>query len=238
MARNMKIITSTCACCKNKQTIEVAEYDNNSDNLLTMMEYNDFKFVPCNVCENCGYANIDISKLIGENSKAIVDSEPYKFVLDNGFIDGYKDLSYQEYLDTNVAQLDAMAMLYESEGEIQNLTYARLNDRIANIKASLRGEYSETMYGLDDDDEEFLIYQNLIKKLTQQINDANKKCYETLISINISYPYEIIFAAECLTKQKKYDMARKLISNLKKSFSFGRALNSYIENFLTEVEVL
>ncbi|MBQ7307900.1 MAG: hypothetical protein IJW82_05150, partial [Clostridia bacterium] len=147
MARNMKIITSTCACCKNKQTIEIAQYDNVSDQTLKMMEYNDFRFVPCNICENCGYVNTDISKLIGQNSKAITESEPYKFVLDNGFMDGFKKLSYQEYLDTNVAQLDAMAMLYESEGETNSLTYARLNDRIANIKAALRGEYSETMYG-------------------------------------------------------------------------------------------
>lgn len=237
MARNMKLVTGICACCGKKQDIQVVEYQEVADNKMHLMEYNDFKYVNCNVCNNCGYAAANITKLIGSSTKVAVKNEAYHYILDNGFMAGFEDLDYQEYLETNVAQLDAMSMLYEIEGKT-NLTYARLTSRIADIKSALRGEYSETMYGLDEDDEDYKVYQALIKTLTDQINEANAKCYKTLKTLKIQYPYEVLFVAECLTKVNKYKKARELIADLEKHFELDKELKAYVENFLTEVEVI
>ena len=237
MARSMKVVTVKCACCGNKQTIEKVEYTPSQDSELHLMEYMDFKYIPCNVCTNCGYVSKNIDLLLGAKTRQIVASEVYKRIHDYGFIEGYKDLGYNEYLETNIGDLDAMELLYEAEGK-SNLTFARLNSRIAEIKTSLRGEYTENMYQLDDDDPEFKLYSKLISNLTEQIDDATKKCYETLIKLDLKGPYEILFAAEVLTRVNAYAKARKLVSNLKKNYTFDGELNRYVNNFLTEVEVI
>lgn len=236
MARNMKLVTGKCACCGAKVTMNVAEYTEEDDKMLNIMEYFDYKFVSINYCENCGYTNSNLTKLVGENTRKIVASEEYQNAVDDGYIDGYEDLPYQEYEDMAVGEYDAMAMIYKKEGKTNTITYAKLQNRIAELKSVLRGQYYENLCDSYDDDEERTAYQELVNVLTSQINEANNECYQALKSVKLMYPYEVIFVAECLAKLEKFKKARELIEGVEANFNIDEELKEYIDEFLTEVE--
>jgi hypothetical protein len=235
MARNMKLITGVCACCGAKQTINVAEYTKENNRELSLTEYFDFKFVNTNFCENCGYVNDNITKLIGPHTKSVVASDKYQIAVDDGYMDGYEDVPYQEYEDMAIGEFDALAMLYKAEKNT-GLMYAKIQNRIAELKSVLRGEYYETMCDNYDDEEDREKYDAVVQHLTKQIEEADNECIKALKSVKLEYPYEVIFVAECLTRLYKYDKARELIAGVEANFTFDDELNDYIEEFLTEVE--
>lgn len=236
MARNMKLITSNCACCGKKQTINVAEYTENNDKTLNLTEYFDFKFVNINFCENCGYVNGDLSKLVGPNTKSVVATEKYQIAVDDGFMDDFEDLPYEDYYEEmEIGLFDALAMLYKAENKC-GLTYAKIQNRISDLKSVLRGKYYETMCDNYDNVEERQEYERGIDYLTKLIKHADDECIKALKNVKLEYPYEVIFVAECLTRLDKYDKARDLIAGVKANFSFNEELDEYIEEFLTEVE--
>lgn len=235
MARNMKLITGKCACCGEKQTINVAEYTENNDKTLNLTEYYDFKFVNVNLCDNCGYVNDDLTKLIGPNTRNIVATEKYQIAVDDGYIDGYEDLPYSEYEEMAIGEYDGLAMLYKAENKC-GLTYAKIQNRIAELKSVLRGQYYENMCDSYDDDEERTQYEEVIEHLSKQIKHADEECIKALKSVKLEYPYEVIFVAECLTRLEKFDKARDLIAGVEANFDLDEELREYVDEFLTEVE--
>lgn len=235
MARNMKLITGKCACCGEKQTINVAEYTENNDKTLNLTEYYDFKFVNVNLCDNCGYVNDDLTKLVGPNTRNVVATEKYQTAVDDGYIDGYEDLPYSEYEEMAIGEYDGLAMLYKAENKC-GLTYAKIQNRIAELKSVLRGQYYENMCDSYDDDEERTQYEEVIEHLSKQIKHADEECIKALKSVKLEYPYEVIFVAECLTRLEKFDKARDLIEGVKANFAFDEELKEYVDEFLTEVE--
>lgn len=234
MSRDMKLMTGKCACCGKQQTINMAFYSKSDRQDLNLTEYYDFKFVNVNFCENCGYVNNDLTKLIGEHTKSVVASERYQIAVDDGYMDGYEDLPYQEYEDMAIGEFDGLAMLYKAE-KSTGLEYALIQHRIAELKSVLRGEYYET-YCDKYDDEEREDYEALIDELSRQISEADNECMKALKNVKLKYPYEVIFVAECLTRVEKYDKARELIAGVEANFTFDEELKDYIEEFLTEVE--
>ena len=224
-----------CACCGEKQTINVAEYTENNDKTLNLTEYYDFKFVNVNLCDNCGYVNDDLTKLIGPNTRNIVATEKYQIAVDDGYIDGYEDLPYSEYEEMAIGEYDGLAMLYKAENKC-GLTYAKIQNRIAELKSVLRGQYYENMCDSYDDDEERTQYEEVIEHLSKQIKHADEECIKALKSVKLEYPYEVIFVAECLTRLEKFDKARDLIAGVEANFDLDEELREYVDEFLTEVE--
>lgn len=235
MARNMKLLTGKCACCGKQLSYDSVEYNEVSDKVLNLSEYFDFKFVNINFCENCGYVAPDPTKLIGPNTKSVVATEKYQIAVDDGYMDGYEDVPYQEYEELEIGLYDALAMLYKAENKC-GLCYAKIQNRISELKSVLRGQYFENQCDNYDDEERREEYDKLIAHLTKQIDDANSESLKALKSVKLEYPYEVIFVAECLTRIDKFDKARELIAGVEANFTFDDELKEYIEEFLTEVE--
>ena len=238
MARNMKLITGKCACCGQQQTINVAEYNESRERVLNLTEFFDFKYVNINLCDNCGYVNGDVSKLLGPNTKNVVATEKYQIAVDDGFMDGFEDFyesDYDETAEMQIGMYDALAMLYKAENKC-GLTYAKIQNRISELKSVARGTYYENMCDNYDDEEERMEYKRLIEHLTKQIKYADEECLKALKNVKLEYPYEVIFVAECLSKFDKYDKARDLIAGVEANFELNEELREYIDEFLTEVE--
>jgi len=235
MARSMKLMTGRCACCGKQLTYESATYEESKDKDLTLTEYFDFKFVNVNFCENCGYVALDPTKLLGGTTKEIVASEKYQIAVDDGYMDGYEDVPYQEYEDMEVGLFDGLAMLYKAENKC-GLTYALIQNRISELKSALRGQYFENQCDSYDDEERMEVYDKLIAHLSKQIENADNEALKALKTVKLEYPYDVIFVAECLTRVEKYDKARDLIAGVEANFTFNDELKEYVEEFLTEVE--
>lgn len=234
MARNMILSTGKCACCGKQIDYDSVEYKFEGHD-LTLTDYFDFKFIPVNLCENCGYVALDPTKLIGPNTKNVVATEKYQIAVDDGYIDGFEDVPFQEYEDYGIGMYDALAMLYKAENKT-GITYAKIQNRIAELKSVLRGQYYENMCDVYDDEEERKVYDKLIDHLTKQIVSADNEAIKALKSVKLEYPFEVIMVAECLTRIDKYEQARELIAGVEANFTFDEELKDYIDEFLTEVE--
>lgn len=236
MSRKMLLVKGQCACCGNEQIIEICDYSPSVEKKLTLSEYFDYIFIGVNVCSSCGYVNDNISELVGKKTKEIVGSEKYKKTLDDGYMDGYKDLPFDEYKKYQGGVLGAFSMLYEAE-KINNFKFAKIQNRLYNTICSVRGACFEDRCDSTDGkyDEK---YDELIKKLTGEINVINEKCLSALPEPDASNPYEIIFVAECFTRADKYDFARSLIEKVREKYDFDEELEQYIEENLSEIEKL
>lgn len=233
MAVNMVLGQGVCACCGKKQTLDINQTKIDEGKVLDILNYFDLKFIRPNICENCGYVAEDLTKLIGTKTKAIVKSKEYQASLDNGFMQGFEDVPYQEYEDYYVGCYDAMSLLYRLEN-IENFTYAKVLNQIATLKKTLCGVYFENK--IDKDSEKWNpIYENLINHLSNQSKNAFEECIRVLKNINLDSPYKVIFAAEILSSVYKYKQARELIESLK-DYTIDEDLQEYIDEFLTEVE--
>lgn len=236
MSRKMLLTKGKCACCGNEQIVEICDYTPSVEKVLTLSEYFDYIFIGVNVCSVCGYVNDNISELVGKKTKKIVDSEEYRKTLDDGYMNGYKDLPFDEYKKYQGGIFDAFSMIYEAE-KINDFKFAKIQNRLYNIKSSVRGACFEDR--CDSTDETYNEkYDELIKKLTSEINVINEKCLSALHEPDVNNPYEIIFVAECFTRAEKYDFAKTLIKKVREKYDFDEELEIYIEENLSEIEKL
>lgn len=234
MAINMVLAKCKCACCGKQQTIEINESENVVETEVNLINYLDSKFISLNVCNNCGYVGQDISALLGKSTKAIVKSQDYQFYLDDGYIEGFEEVPYQEYEDFYVGIYDAMSYLLKKEG-LENFTYVKVLHQIFSLKKTLCGTYFENK--IDKDSEKWNpIYDDLINHLNNQAKNANEECIRVLKNLPLDNPFKVIFLAECLTNSYKYSQARELIESLSKKVKIEDDLQEYIDEFLTEVE--
>lgn len=234
---SMELVKGECACCGEKQIFEI--YSNSEmivDKKLTLSKLFEYVAVNVNTCQNCGYSNDNLAELIGENVKEVVESNEYKKVLDDGFINDYKDLPTDAYKRFKGGAFEAMAMLYE-KNNLLNFKYTKILKSIYNIKSSIRGYYFEDRCDLEDSKLEEK-YDKVISFLTSELKILTEKCANTLIKYELTNPYEIIFVAEWFAKAEQYDFARQLIQKVKDEYEFNSELNDYVEEFLSEIETL
>lgn len=230
----MKLIDGACGCCGKQQKFEIADFKISESNLLRLQDYYDFKYVGYNICERCGYVSTHITDEVRENIKNLVSSDGYKRVLNDGFMEGFKDLDFQDYEKFQCGELDALALLFEKTGKY-NFEYAKVVSRIYEVKKSIRGVYIENMADMDDEDYDE-VCDKLIKRLSEEISNSAMKCMQILSEIEINHPFEAIFVAECCTRVNKYNFAKELIDQVKYNFELDPELQRYVEEFMTKVE--
>ena len=236
MPLNMKLDEYVCPCCGSKQKVEIAKYQMSKSESLELQEYFDFKFVNVNVCENCGYASSKTTDSVSSKVKKLIASKSYKSVLNCDYLENFKDLPFDEYEQFKNSDADALSLIWETEGKL-GLEYAKLQSWIYEMKTAMRKTCYENV--ADIGDEKFKEkYWDLIHILSEQMHASREKCLKALSQVEISNPYEAIFTAECLTRNNDYDLAKKLIEQVKSSFELEEDLKKYIEQFLIKVEII
>lgn len=232
---NMKFITAPCACCGKVQTFDIdTDPVSEKTTKFSLQNYLDFKNVRLNICEHCGYVAPDISKLIGPATKTIVGTDNYETVLDDGFMKGYEKLPYEDYVEYDVGAYEAYSMLCRADKNYFEL--AKSTARTSDLKEMLAGIYFENKIEREEDDNP--LYDKLCNRLSKQSKAENEECLTAMKEVVLDHPFELIFVAERLTKILNYEKAQKLIDRVKEQVTLDKDLDRYVENFMTEVEVI
>ena len=230
----MQLKTGFCTCCGSSQTVNVrSEIENYTSDLA---KYFDFKRLNLNTCSNCGFVAEDITTFFGLGVFPIVQSKEYRELLDNSYMDGYKDLPEQDYQKVSVGQFEAYVLLCKEENKLLDL--AKALAYISDIKRMLSSTYNENKYDYDYDEYQER-YDEISEKLFNEAQKANAECIEVLKQVNIEPNYYFdVFVAERYAIAEKYKHAKNIIDRVYQNTNFDDEMKNYINEFLTEVEKL
>lgn len=227
----MVIKNTLCAVCGGK--IEMSYDDEPFTDEANFENYSKFKRIIINRCPYCNYCSENPSIQVPEKVKELISSKSYFKTLNYEFMGEYKELPDKEYLDLNLNELEAYAMVCKELNN--NLMVARVLGRIADLKYLLANTYLETKY-MKDDEELNDSYDKIIESLFEQAQINNEECLNFLRGTKISDTFSKIFVAERLCFNGFYNQGKSIIDKLRKKVTFTKDLSKYVDNFLTEVE--
>ena len=235
MPREMKLVRGNCACCDKSQIFEINEYNPIFfEKQLTLSQYLDYIYINVNVCPDCGYVNDNLADDIGEKSRDYVDSNSYQKILNNGFMNEFKDISPEHYRLLRGGIFDALVKLYDINN-IEDFKYVKILNTVYNIKSSIRSKYFED-YSDSSDDSLSEEYDDLIKKLTKELQKIAETSVKILMNFTVNNPYDAIFSAQWLARIEKFKAAKQLIREVQIQYEFDNELTSFIQEFLSEIE--